>query len=142
MRFRWREHEYDMIDLDHATFGEIEHVEKLLKRKADDWSAIDAVRASYWLSVRRVDHTLLSWLAMTEEAPADFEDITEKGEDEEGDAEEDVDPPAPAPRRAASPRSSRSTGPRSLRPSGSDPGRSGNDSPSPSSQRPASTSTG
>lgn len=57
-----------------ATFGEITHAERLLKKSVDDWSQADQTRVCLWLSIRRVDHRVLPWEAM-DQLPADAFEI-------------------------------------------------------------------
>ncbi len=48
-----------------ATFGEVAHAERLLHKPIDEWSNAEQTRVVLWLSVRRVDHTVLPWDAMS-----------------------------------------------------------------------------
>lgn len=80
---RWSGNDYPLVSLDaggagsairstSATFGEISHAERLLKKPVDSWSSNDQMRVACWLSVRRVDHTLLPWDALEHAARDDF----------------------------------------------------------------------
>lgn len=77
--------EFEVVEK--PSFNEIEYVERLTKVKSDDWSGNLTTRALLWLSIRRVDHTLVSWEGMGELSANDFEDI-------EGD--EAADPTSPS----------------------------------------------
>jgi hypothetical protein len=74
-KFRFRDVEYPVLK--RPTFGEIAHVERLLKCKYDDWSSFDIGRATAWLAIRRVDHTALPWEATDDLTPEDFEAVKE-----------------------------------------------------------------
>lgn len=94
-KFRWDGEEWELIG--NPTFGELEHAERLIKKKFDDWQTIDRSRVMSWLSIRRVDHTRLPWAALTEMSPNDFVDIEEPkpagAEDEDGTGDGAPDPP-------------------------------------------------
>lgn len=60
-----------------ATFGEVEHAERLLKKPVDDWSHAEQTRVCLWLSIRRVDHTVLPWDAMRDIPMDAFEIVWE-----------------------------------------------------------------
>ena len=89
-KFVWDGQEWELVE--NPTFGELEHVERLLKRRFDEWSTIDNKRVLVWLTIRRADHTRLPWAAMTEMSPVDF-DVQEEPTSADDEGENGTDPP-------------------------------------------------
>lgn len=97
---RWAGQEFPLVSLDSggvgssirsaaATFGEISHAERLLKKPSEQWSNNDQMRVACWLSVRRVDHTLLPWDQLENASRDDFVVVYAQhrwNPDESGDA--------------------------------------------------------
>jgi hypothetical protein len=82
-KIRWCDQEFPLVSLDSggtgstirsvsATFGEISYAERLLKKPIDAWSSNDQMRVAIWLSIRRVDHTLMPWDTLEHAGRDDF----------------------------------------------------------------------
>jgi hypothetical protein len=120
VRFNFKGQKFETAeDMNDWTFGEIEHCEKLLKKKVDDWSAADQTRAAIFVALRRSDHTLLRWDDMTAMSPNDFHP--------EPDADGEAGQVPPEGGEQVSPPSTRTGGRRSPKSSASARGRSATD---------------